>query len=252
MKSVVEVSPEMVALVGLGRSPDCALPEDPVVFRIDAVTTGRHPLLSFDVVYDPNLDQDAELVLVVNAAACRRLFDLRPHGPATWHLPSGLTALALSIIDCDAEGEARTTLRLARSIELLCQIHAAFADQATLVSVEGEGTLSEIDVARVAAARQAIDQQWHDKLTIADLSRIAGMNRDKLARGFQSLYGATIAQVLSERRLSEARRLLLASDLPVATIAYRCSYLNNAAFSRAFNRRYGIAPSELRRTGIAA
>ena len=52
--------------------------------------------------------------------------------------------------------------------------------------------------------------------------------------------------------LAEARRMLLATDLPVASVAYRCSYQNNAAFTRAFNRRFGVPPTALRRTGAAA
>lgn len=46
--------------------------------------------------------------------------------------------------------------------------------------------------------------------------------------------------------------LLIETDLPVATIGYRCSYLNNAAFSRAFTRRFGVAPTALRRSVLAA
>ncbi len=252
MKEAIDVSPEMLAFVGFGSTPACDLPDRPIAFYLTGLENGSRPLLSFRPQYDHQDDAEASLVLVVAADACRRLFPVRPTSPTKWHLPSALVRLALSILDCQAQGEARTALRLARSIELLCQIHAALEVGTLLVRVEGEGDLNEVDVARIAAARREIDDHWEDKLTIADLARVAGVNRDKLARGFQSLYGATVTQVLSERRLSEARQLLLASDLPVATIAYRCSYLNNAAFTRAFNRRYGMAPSELRRIGISA
>ncbi|RVQ69712.1 AraC family transcriptional regulator [Croceicoccus ponticola] len=241
----------MVTLIGHGPAPDCALPLHPVAFRFNGLTDERRPLLTYDRDFRPASANDTPLVLIAARAACDRLFSAHPDGGETWHLPSGLVMLALSILDCEGRGEARDTLRLARSIELLCQIHAALADGATLVATGSECDLSEGDVARVTAARRAIDQRWQDKITIAELARTTGLNRDKLARGFHGIYGATIAQVLSERRLSEARTMLLASDLPVATIAYRCSYLNNAAFTRAFNRRFGMAPSELRRTGIA-
>ena len=116
----------------------------------------------------------------------------------------------------------------------------------------GGGSFGEKDIAKIAEARRMIDLRWHEKITIAEIARGVGVNRDKLVRGFRMLYGNSIAQILAERRLEEARRLLLASDLPVATVGYRCSYLNNASFTRAFTRRFGVAPSELRRTGIAA
>ncbi len=52
--------------------------------------------------------------------------------------------------------------------------------------------------------------------------------------------------------MRQARQMLAASDLPVASIGYRCGYLNNAAFTRAFSRRFGMAPTAMRRVGVAA
>ncbi|MGN6498029.1 MAG: helix-turn-helix transcriptional regulator [Tsuneonella sp.] len=251
MKQAVIVSHEMTTLVGEGAAPPFAHPAQPVLFAFAGLSDSATPLITYRDHCDLSSLEAAPLVFVVERAACVRLFAHKLIGEHSWHLPSALRALALSIIDCDAPGEARTTLQLARSIELLCQVHAALAEE-TLVPSCGERALSEHDVARIAAARRAIDQRWHEKLTIADLARVAGINRDKLVRGFRDLYGTTIAEVLSEHRLGEARRMLLASDLPVATVAYRCSYLNNASFTRAFARRFGVAPSALRRAGASA
>jgi AraC family transcriptional activator of pyochelin receptor len=251
VKQIVHVSEEMLTLVGSGAIPSLACPAEPVVFHFAAFGANSAPRLHYREHCDLSGLDAAPLVLIVSRGACARLFAQRPEGGQSWHLPTNLVALAQSIVECEAEGEARSTLQLARSIELLCQIHAALA-QGHLVSTDGECSLTEHDVACIASARRLVDQRWAEKLTIAELSRAAGVNRDKLARGFRDLYGATITEVLSERRLSEARRLLLASDLPVATVAYRCSYLNNAAFTRAFTRRFGLPPSELRRARIAA
>ncbi len=52
--------------------------------------------------------------------------------------------------------------------------------------------------------------------------------------------------------VDQARQMLAASDLPVASIGYRCGYLNNASFTRAFSRRFGIAPTQLRLGQLAA
>jgi AraC family transcriptional activator of pyochelin receptor len=251
MKQTVIVSHEMTTLVGEGPMPPLALPADPVVFAFAGLSVGATPLIAYRGHCDLSGMEAKPLVFVVERAACLRLFAREFAGESSWHLPSALRALALSIVDCDAAGEARTTLQLARSIELLCQVHAALADDVLLPN-SGDCALSEHDVACIAAARRTIDQRWHEKLTIADLARLAGINRDKLVRGFRELYGTTIAEVLSEHRLGEARRMLLASDLPVATVAYRCSYLNNASFTRAFARRYGVAPTVLRRAGASA
>lgn len=249
MRQAITVSDEMTTLIGRGAATEADLPPESVMFAIDHLGSGSHLIFRDDVRFDGL--EDAPLWMVVQRAACERLFSVQPDGCRTWHLPSALLALAVSIVECEAEGEARTALRLARSIELLCQIHAALAG-GVLVAVDGDCSLNEMDVRRIASARRVVDQRWHEKLTIAELARVAGVNRDKLVRGFRDLYGSTVAEVLAERRLVEARRMLLVTDLPVASVAYRCSYLNNAAFSRAFTRRFGMAPSQMRRMGVAA
>lgn len=251
MKAVVQVSDEMVTLIGPGGVDPVDLNGDTVMFVFRGLAGSDQPTLGYrENAALEDLD-DAPLVFVVTRAACRRLFTQRPQGPTSWHLTSDLRALAIKIVECEADGEARMTLRLARSIELLCQIYASLAAGA-LLATDGDIALSDRDVALIASVRRVVDQRWHEKLTIAELARAGGVNRDKLVRGFRNLYGATIAETLAERRLDEARRMLLATDLPVASVAYRCSYLNNAAFTRAFSRRFGVAPSQLRRTGIAA
>lgn len=251
MKHAVLVSPEMTTLIGTGPIPDTPLPDNPVVFTFDGFGEGASCTIGYRDAFDLSGLVSTPLVFIVSREACRRIFAIAPDGARTWHLPNALRALALSIIDCEADGEACATLRLARSIELLCQVHAAL-EAGMLVGVAAEHRLSEMDIARIALARRILDQRWQEKLTVPELARQAGINRDKLMRGFRELYGATVAEILAERRLCEAHSLLLSSDLPVASVAYRCSYRNNASFSRAFSRRFGVAPSALRRMGAAA
>ena len=251
MKDFVLVSPEMTAFVGRGALCPAPLPHDPVVFAFMGFDDDRAPLVAYRDQADFRDLESAALVFVPARETGRRLFPNAPAAPGTWHMTSGLRDLAASILACEAQGEARTTLRLARSIELFCRLHAALSEDA-LVPARGDVALSELDLARIAAARRILDDGWRDKLTIAELARRAGLNRDKLVRGFRHAYGSTIAEALSERRLGEARTLLLTSDLPVSSVGYRCGYLNNASFTRAFARRFGVVPSALRRTGIAA
>lgn len=252
MPSIIEVSPEMLTVLGAAAFPADRLPPESVAIAFSGLAPGRIPTVEY--VGSPVAAgiPDADLVFYVARSACERLFATRPDRAMTWHLPCGLAAIARSIVDCEGDCAARDTLRLARSIELLCQFHAAYAQGLTLLPAEPSGSLTEMDVARVAAARRTIDRHWNRKLTIPALAKSCGLNRDKLTRGFVQIYGLTISQALSERRLEEARRMLIDSDLPVATIGYRCSYLNNAAFSRAFSRRFGVAPTAMRRIEMAA
>ncbi len=244
-KQRIDVSAEMQAFVGSGAIADEAGPADAVTLRFQ-LGDGHHPAVCR---YGDGADADATVVLSVSAAACRRLFGCLPEAPAAWHLPSELRALVLAVRDCPFPEPACHTMRLAKSIELLC---ATFAQLDHLVPADGSGQLSELDAGRLAVARRLIDEQWQEKLTLDGIARACGLNRAKLTRGFRQMFGSTVADAISDRRLHGAHGLLLATDLPVSSIGYRCGYQNNASFSRAFTRRFGLAPTRLRALELAA
>ncbi|KTE41120.1 hypothetical protein ATE62_06925 [Sphingopyxis sp. HIX] len=239
----------MTTYVGEGGCDRRLLPPDALILGFGGIQEPVVSTLSFR-----DLESAAGehlLVFAVSRGACRRLFGELPDPDARWYLPSDLRALGQSILAPDSDAPAVDTLRLARSIELLCQFFAALR-AGRMVTVDGQPSLCESDIARIAAARRIVDERWHEKLTLDDIAKSCGINRDKLTRGFRELYHCTVAEALSERRLRQARQMLAASDLPVASIGYRCGYLNNASFTRAFSRRFGMAPTAMRRVGVAA
>jgi len=246
-KHPVIVSPEMTTYIGRGPCDRLLLPPDALLLGFGDIGEPVVRTLTFR-----ELEAEGHLlVFAVSRSACRRLFGDLPDADARWYLPSDLRTLGQSIVAPDCDEGAADTLRLARSIELLCQFFAALR-AGNLVPVDGQPSLTESDIARIAAARRIVDTRWHEKLTIDDIAKSCGINRDKLTRGFRELYQCSVAEALSERRLRQARQMLAASDLPVASIGYRCGYLNNASFTRAFSRRFGMAPTAMRRVGVAA
>ncbi|QCB55790.1 AraC family transcriptional regulator [Sphingopyxis sp. PAMC25046] len=246
-KHPVIVSPEMTTYVGRGSCDRLLLPPDALLLGFGDIGEPVVRTLTFRELEN----EEHLLVFAVSRGACRRLFGDLPDPDARWYLPSDLRALGQSIVAPDSDDSATDTLRLGRSIELLCQFFAALR-AGRLVPVEGQPGLTESDIARIAAAKRIVDTRWHEKLTIENIARSCGINRDKLTRGFRELYHCSVGEALSERRLRQARTLLAASDLPVASIGYRCGYLNNASFTRAFSRRFGMAPTAMRRLGVAA
>ena len=237
MTQRIDISPEMTAFVGCG-------PMDTVDGPADALALAfRSADATVSVATDPD---DADLVLVVAAEACRRIFGYVPGGDdATWHLAGPIRTILLGILDCALAEPARETLRAGKCIELLCVVVEALRE-GSLVPANPVGDWSELDTQRIVAARRLIDERWREKLTLDDIARACGLNRTKLTRGFRDMYACTISDAIAERRLGGARQLLLASDLPISSIGYRCGYLNNASFTRAFSRRFGEAPSQMR------
>ena len=253
----IDVSPEMLTLVGVGALGEHRWPSDPVAFELDFGTAGSAAQFSFHENPTPCLldrpDAAVRLILIVDRKACDRLLgaNLGLGDGSAYFLPCEQRAIALAIRDCTMPEAAATPYRLAKSIELLCEILGAHRED-RLSNADGPASLSQLDLQRIAAARQLIDEQWTEKLTLLQIARHCGLNRSKLSRGFRELYHCTVSEALAERRLGEASRQLIATDLPVSLIGYRSGYLNNASFSRAFGRSFGVSPSDFRACAVAA
>ncbi|MDH7975891.1 AraC family transcriptional regulator [Sphingomonas sp. AR_OL41] len=247
VKHRIHVSHEMQTFVGAGSVPASGWPAGVVGlgFHLDAAT------IDFYLAPTATALAAADMAFVVTAAACRRIFGFLPEQDARWHLPRALRMLVVSIVGCQLQGEACDTLRLAKSIETLCATFAMIGDDA-LIPADSACDLTEIDARRIVAARRLIDERWHEKLTLDAISRACGINRAKLTRGFRAMFDITVADAIAERRLGGAGELLRSTDLPISSIGYRCGYLNNASFTRAFSRRYGVAPTLYRAHRCAA
>lgn len=241
----IMISPEMMAIVGPGVIEEPRLDASVML----AFSLGELPIMA---VLPPDEANDAAaLRLCVTQEACRRLFGHVPTTSATYHLPSELRSIALAVRDCPLDGAAGVTLRGAKSIELLCESFTALLGDA-LVPANGDAALSERDTRKIVHARRIIDEHWREKLTLDTIAGTCGVNRVKLTSGFRAMFGLSVADAISERRLGGARQMLLATDLPVSSVGYACGYLSNASFTRAFSRRYGVVPSRLRATAMAA
>ena len=253
---VIEVSPEMLTLLGSGCVSGRGWPGEPVAFEF-AEQGGNDPLEFTFHAHPTKSALDASnsasrMILLVARAACERLLGgpLELTDGSSYLLPAELRPIAFAIRDCAMPTAAAVPYRLAKSIELICEMMRAANDGLLVAGASGE--LSFADCRRVATARQLIDERWKEPLSLAEIARRCGLNRSKLSRGFRALYGCTVAEAVAERRLAEARRQLIATDLPVGLIGYHSGYQNNASFSRAFCRRFGVPPSDFRLRGLAA
>lgn len=248
----IQVSHEMAAIVGTGVLPQHPWPANPAALSFCYGGVGTPATVHWHAAPNAIVLADAPLVLIISADTVERLFGFVPAGAtSSFHVTRELREIALAIRDCALPEAARTPYRLAKSIELLCDTLRLIGDGA-LVPVLGESLLSQEDSRRILAARTMIDERWAEKLTLDKLSRACGLNRAKLTRGFREMYDCSIADALAEKRLEGARGLLLSTDLPIASIGYRCGYLNNASFTRAFTRRFGTAPTQYRAGRLAA
>ena len=85
--------------------------------------------------------------------------------------------------------------------------------------------------------------------TIEELGKEAGASRSVMAERFTELVGVPPMHYLAKWRMQIASELLTAGNDNMANIAAAIGYESEAAFSRAFKKMIGVAPSAWRRRG---
>ena len=78
--------------------------------------------------------------------------------------------------------------------------------------------------------------------TVETLARHIGTNRLKINQGFHQVYGTTPFGYLKDYRLTQAKRLLMTSELSVSQVAAAVGYGSRSRFATAFRQRVGINP----------
>lgn len=106
---------------------------------------------------------------------------------------------------------------------------------------------SNLDKVLFSSARKILRERLDAAPNLGELATAVGTNTRRLNEAFKHCAGATVFDYLRELRLSESRRLLAESALPVQQIAGHCGYSNQANFATAFRERFGLTPSEFRR-----
>lgn len=99
-------------------------------------------------------------------------------------------------------------------------------------------------LADVLAALEANLAQPH---SLADLAARIGLHPDHLARAFREARHETLGAYLNRRRLEWADQAVQAGKEPLAAIALRCGFCDQAHFTRAYRRHFGISPGQKRR-----
>ena len=92
-----------------------------------------------------------------------------------------------------------------------------------------------------------LHRHYGDKLTVAELARIAAMSTAHFSRVFRSETGHPPLDYLIRLRIHKARLLLLAGDDNITEIALACGFATPSHFTACFQRQCGTTPSGYRK-----
>lgn len=88
-----------------------------------------------------------------------------------------------------------------------------------------------------------------EPLSLEQLASYAGRSRRQIERLFQQQLGTTPVRYYLELRITEGRRLLQHSDLPILDVSVACGFVSPSHFSKCYTAYFGNSPSKEIRHG---
>lgn len=117
-----------------------------------------------------------------------------------------------------------------------------FYRQATNKGIFGKTDKSE----QLMPILNYIDDHFAEDFSITSLAKLANISPQHLCRIFQNTLHIRPTEYLTNRRLSEAKHLLLHSNIPIAEIGIRCGFPDPRYFSTVFKQHEKMSPSKYR------
>ena len=99
----------------------------------------------------------------------------------------------------------------------------------------------------LARAFDVIEARFREPLSLADVADALHLTPAYLTTVVRKATGRTVNDWILERRMAEARRLLLQEDSYVASVGAQIGYPDPAHFTRQFKKRHDLTPLQYRK-----
>lgn len=111
--------------------------------------------------------------------------------------------------------------------------------------VQGNGIIMNKTVLN---ATNWIRANSNQKIYVQDIAKKFGYTHLKFTRLFTKEMGMTPIEYINTVRLEKAKRLLSESNLNINAVAIECGFDNQFYFHNRFKKKYGVSPSEYRKS----
>ena len=149
--------------------------------------------------------------------------------------------MALAIVSHDLGTEV--ALRIAREIVVFLVRSGGQSQFSAPIDLQAKAGRS--DLLRLIAW---LETQLDKAITVEQMAEFMTTSVRTLHRRCQTTFSMTPAQIVSELRVERGRALLHQIKLPIKSIANSCGFSHSASFSKAFSRRFGVAPADYRQS----
>lgn len=102
---------------------------------------------------------------------------------------------------------------------------------------------------RLLYAKDFIDCNYSENLTLKEISHVAMLSENHLLRNFSQIFNTSPFQYITRLKIAEAKRLIIETDKSITEIAISLGYSSLSNFSYYFKKVVGRSPVVLRKKG---
>jgi AraC family transcriptional regulator, transcriptional activator of pobA len=124
---------------------------------------------------------------------------------------------------------------------LLVELSRLAADVAGNLRLKDEPLLAEVF--------GFIEERYSERISLKEVAQAVSLTPGHLTTIVRRKTGRTVLEWISERRMAEARKLIVQTDLTIEEVSLRVGYNDPTYFVRSFRRAHGTTPLGWRRAG---
>lgn len=112
-----------------------------------------------------------------------------------------------------------------------------------------QNNYESMDASKIDLIKQfnfLVEQHFKDKHTVSEYADLLNKSPKTLSNLFKKIGNKTPLELIQQRRMLEARRLLTYTNEPVSEIGYQIGFNDIQSFSRFFKKQEGTSPSDFR------
>lgn len=113
------------------------------------------------------------------------------------------------------------------------------------------GDLRLNDEPLLAEVFAVIERRYAEPLSLRDVALAVNLSPGHVTTTVRRRTARTVQDWITERRMAQARRLLVETDLTIAAVGRRAGYPDPGYFARSFRRVHGVSPRGYRRPAPA-
>lgn len=172
------------------------------------------------------------------------LSSLRPESCAIRHGDALHEALAGAVINLFEENERKTSgyeFAILRYANEILEKLLRYGKLAQIPRDEQTKVAAKLEL--MQAVNRFIDENYHEKIELADAARACGYSKFYFAHFFKEATQISFYSYLSTYRLERAISLIHTGNKTLTEIAHECGFGSVRSFNRTFRKYYSTSPS---------